>query len=130
MGGNGNGKGLKDLVEPALKSKGFNSYQEFAARVAKITKSKQHAEVACVSRIMLGQSSRLEPHRAKAYSEILEIPENDLLELGGAGNYHKKSKPIMVDDSTDITQVIKKMAQRKEVNVEDLVKELLYMQHQ
>lgn len=126
----GDGKSLKDLVEPALKSKGYQTYQEFAEKAAKITGSTAHAEVACISRVMLGETRRLDPYRAKAYAKILDIPETMLLELGGAGNYYKKTKPIVVDDKTNITQVIKRLAERKEVSVEDLVKELLYMQHQ
>ncbi|MES3031188.1 MAG: hypothetical protein V4697_02130 [Patescibacteria group bacterium] len=128
LGGSGNGNTIIDLVGPALKHKGYNSYAEFGEIVARKTKSSAHSEVAAISRLMLGQTSKLDPVRAKAYSEILGIPEKSLLAFGGAGKYHK-TRPLIIEDGADVTNAIKKLAQRGTVTVEDLVKEFLYMQH-
>lgn len=129
INGNSNGKCLKELVETAIKRKGYSSFSDFAKLVAERTKSSPHAEMECVSRIVRGQSRRLDPERAKAYSEILEIPEKAILEFSAAGNYHKKGKSIIVDGD-DITSAVKRLAQRDLVTTEDLIKEFLFMQHQ
>ncbi len=130
LSGNSKGKCLKDIIEAALNQKKFASFNEFAQLVSKHTKNSVHAEVECLSRITRGQSNRLAHERAKVYAELLDIPEKNLLELAALGNFHKTSKPIILGDDTDVTSIVKKLAQKQSVSLEDLVKEFLYMQHQ
>lgn len=125
----GNGQSLQDVIGDALKKRGFTSFTEFATKVAEIRKSKATTETQGLSRIMLGQTSRLEPDKAKAYAQVLELPEQELLKFGGMGKYHK-NKPIIVEDSTDVTQAVKKLGSQRVITLEDLVKELLYLEHQ
>lgn len=128
LGEDGNSNFLKDLVEPAFKRKGFASYNEFAQLISEHTKSSLHAEVAGISRVMIGQTNRLDPERATAYAKVLGIPEKSLMAFAGAVGRVKKSKPIILDDSTNVTVIVKKLAQRQNVTLEDLVKEFLYME--
>ncbi len=125
----GNGDNLQDVVGAAIKKKGFGSYTEFGEAVAKIRGTKGHAETACLSRVMLGQTSRLDPKRINIYAQALDIPEQELLKFGGAGKFHKM-KPIIVEDSTDVTKAVRKLNNQRTITLEDLVKELLYLQHQ
>ncbi len=125
----GNGDSLKDVIETAMKKKGFENYTQFAEKVAEARNSKIASETQGISRIMLGSTSRLEPDKAKVYAKILELPEHDLLKFGSVGKYHK-GKPIIVDDSTDVTKLVKKLGTQRAVSLEDLVKQLLYLQHQ
>lgn len=128
-GGNGKGESLEELVKTALKKQGYNSYTEFAELVAEKSGAQKHAEVACVSRVVLGQTKRIDPDKAKIYAEILKIPAKTLLAFGAAGKFDKP-RPIILDDGVDITKVVKKLAAQNSVTMEDLIKEFLYLTHQ
>lgn len=121
-------KSLKEIVGTALINGGFQGYTEFGKLVAQITKQSDHCEVAAVSRIMTGISRRIEPSRAGAYAEILGVDKQVLLSFGQAGKHHRP-KPISIDDSVDISVLVKNLAKIKDPSVKDLVKEILYLSH-
>lgn len=123
------GSSMGTLLEKALKEKGYSSYSEFARLVMQKTGGTEHGEFNSIANLIKGLTSRVTPARARAYAEILGIPEETLLPLCKIGTYHK-AKPILIEDTAVITDAIKKMATQDSVSMEDLVKELLYLSHQ
>jgi hypothetical protein len=125
----GNGECLKEVFAAAMKKKGFVSYTELAKVVAEKRGSRVASATHTISRIMLGATSRMTPKNAKDFAEALDIPERELTKFGGAGKY-LKGKPIIVEDSTDVSKAVRKLNGQRIITLEDLVKELLYLQHQ
>ncbi len=127
LSGDKNNQCLKDIVQSAISAKGFHSQREFARAVAAKTKNTEAAEAERVSQIILGNTMRISPDRAKAYAQILGIPEKNLTAFGTAGNYHHNRQTIIIDEDIDVATIVQKLSKKVKPTLEDLVKELLFL---